>query len=52
MIKRVLVLTYSTRYSCLILKELNFYRQIFEQYSNMKFPVTAELFGADKRADG
>ena len=28
---------HNTRYSCQILKKLEFYRQIFEKYSNIKF---------------
>jgi len=31
------VLTQSTRYSCSILKKLEFSRQIFAEYSNIKF---------------
>jgi hypothetical protein len=37
MIKCRLVFMYSTRYSCQIVKKLDFYRQIFEKYSYIKF---------------
>jgi len=46
----------STRYSCHILIKLEFSRQIFEKYSNIKLhlirPVGAELFHLDGRTDG
>ena len=45
----------STRYSCRILMELEFARQIFEKSLNIKFhqhPVGVELFQADGRTDG
>jgi hypothetical protein len=46
----------STRYSCQILIELEFARQIFEKYSYFKFneicPLEAQLFSADGHTDG
>ena len=43
-------------YGCQILIKLEFSRQIFEKYSNIKFmtihPVGAEMFHADGRTDG
>jgi hypothetical protein len=45
----------NTCYSCPILMKLEFSRQIFENYSNIKFhenpPMGAELFHADGRTD-
>ena len=42
-------------YACQILMKLQFSRQIFEKYSNIKFmtirPVRAELFHEDGRTD-
>ena len=35
--KCILVFVYSTCYYCQILMKLEFYRQVFEKYSNIKF---------------
>jgi len=46
---------YSNIYSCPILVKLEFSRQIFEEYSDIKFneirPVGVELFHVDGRTD-
>jgi hypothetical protein len=53
--KRVLVFMYSTRYSSLTSINLEFSRQIFEKYSNVKSyenPLSGSpLFHADRRTD-
>jgi hypothetical protein len=56
--KYILVFMYSNRYSCQILKELEFSRQFFFSknakipYVMKILPVGAELFHADRQADG
>jgi hypothetical protein len=46
----------SARYSSPIVKKLEFSREFFEKYSNIKFhenpPIGAALFYADRRTDG
>jgi hypothetical protein len=52
--KRENVFVLSTRYSCRILKKLEFSRQIFEENSNIKFHhicLVAAEFYADRRTD-
>jgi len=44
----------STRYSCQVLIKLEFYRQIFEKYSNIKFhgyPSNVSSFVSCGRSD-
>ena len=54
--KYVLVFMHGTVYSRPSLMKLEFSRQVFEKYSNVRFPdilpVGAELFHADGRTDG
>jgi hypothetical protein len=54
--KRPYVFKQSARYSCQILTKLEFSRQIFEKYPNIKStkirPVETDLFHAGRQADG
>ena len=49
--ERLLIFMYSTRYTCPILMKLEFSRQIFEKYCNIKFHENPPNETPDERTD-